>query len=329
MAVSRRRLVASRGEIADSVEGIQRLLEQRRAQLAGREAQLQATWSPPSGPVPTRAWPDSRRPTPPTSSAASGWSPSWSPAWPSAGCSPSSVRRAAASRRWCGPGCCRPWPPGCCPGAERWRSTILCPGPHPAGELARRLHDADEPAGEPRVVFVDQFEETFTLGADRRRAGRVRRPPARPWSTSPDTSVVLAIRADHLGRCAAYPELADRLTGNDVLVGPMRDTELRRAVELPAQRAGLEVEPGLVEVIVADVAGRAGALPLLSTALAETWERRRGRDADPRRLPRRRRRQRGAGPDGRGRLLRIAGRRPGRGSPGAAAAVRCRRRTAT
>ena len=43
MAVSRRRLVASRGEIADGVEGIQRLLEQRRAQLAGREAQLQAS----------------------------------------------------------------------------------------------------------------------------------------------------------------------------------------------------------------------------------------------------------------------------------------------
>jgi WD40 repeat protein len=57
----------------------------------------------------------------------------------------------------------------------------------------------------------------------------------------------------------------------------MRDGELRRTVELPAQRAGLEIEPGLVEVIVADVAGRAGALPLLSTALAETWERRNSR----------------------------------------------------
>ena len=32
-----------------------------------------------------------------------------------------------------------------------------------------------------------------------------------------------------------------------------------------------------MEVIVADVAGRAGALPLLSTALAETWERRQHR----------------------------------------------------
>ena len=54
----------------------------------------------------------------------------------------------------------------------------------------------------------------------------------------------------------------------------MREAELRRAIELPARRAGLNIEPGLVDVIVSDVAGRPGALPLLSTALAETWERR-------------------------------------------------------
>ena len=72
------------------------------------------------------------------------------------------------------------------------------------------------------------------------------------------------------------------MTGNDVLVGPMRDVELRRAIERPAQRAGRTFEPGLVDVIVADVAGRPGALPLLSTALAETWERRVRRRPDAR-----------------------------------------------
>ncbi len=134
----------------------------------------------------------------------------------------------------------------------------------------------DPPADGPRIVFVDQFEETFTAGADRDEQEEfIRR--LLDLVDRPDMAVVLAIRADHLGRCATYPELVDRLTGNDVLVGPMRDSELRRTVELPAQRAGLEIEHGLVEIIVGDVAGRAGALPLLSTALAETWERREGR----------------------------------------------------
>jgi WD40 repeat protein len=39
---------------------------------------------------------------------------------------------------------------------------------------------------------------------------------------------------------------------------------------------GLRLEPGLVETIVGDVVGQPGALPLLSHALVETWERRRG-----------------------------------------------------
>ena len=53
--------------------------------------------------------------------------------------------------------------------------------------------------------------------------------------------------------------------------------ELRRAIELPAQRAGLRVEPELVDALIADVEGEPGALPLLSTALLELWQQRDGR----------------------------------------------------
>jgi hypothetical protein len=62
----------------------------------------------------------------------------------------------------------------------------------------------------------------------------------------------------------------------------MNMEELRRAIEEPAKRGHWEIEPGLVEVLLHDVGadvGRApepGALPLLSHALLETWERRRG-----------------------------------------------------
>ena len=57
----------------------------------------------------------------------------------------------------------------------------------------------------------------------------------------------------------------------------MSDDEVRRAVEGPARYAGLEVEPDLLDAVVEDVRGRPGGLPLLSTALLDTWERRRGR----------------------------------------------------
>ena len=86
---------------------------------------------------------------------------------------------------------------------------------------------------------------------------------------------VLAVRGDHVGRLAEHPEVAEHLHGGLVLVPPLTETELRQVVEEPARTAGLMVEPDLTDVAVRDVLGRTGALPLLSTALAETWERRR------------------------------------------------------
>ncbi len=57
----------------------------------------------------------------------------------------------------------------------------------------------------------------------------------------------------------------------------MGETDLRAAIEGPAHQAGLLLEPGLVELLVQDVEGEPGALPLLSHALRTTWERREGR----------------------------------------------------
>src|SRR5207253_10118162 len=60
-------------------------------------------------------------------------------------------------------------------------------------------------------------------------------------------------------------------------VGPMSSEELRRAIELPAQRGEWKLESGLVGLFLRDVGEEPGALPLLSHALLETWRRRRGR----------------------------------------------------
>ena len=57
----------------------------------------------------------------------------------------------------------------------------------------------------------------------------------------------------------------------------MGEADLRAAIEGPAHQAGLLLEPGLVELLVQDVEGEPGALPLLSHALRTTWERREGR----------------------------------------------------
>ena len=69
----------------------------------------------------TRASRRSTPTTPSTSSGASGSSPSWSRASSARRCSRSSARRAAASRRSCGPGCCPRSPAACCRAARTGR----------------------------------------------------------------------------------------------------------------------------------------------------------------------------------------------------------------
>ena len=87
---------------------------------------------------------------------------------------------------------------------------------------------------------------------------------------------VLVVRGDHVGRMAEHGDMAERMVGSLVLVPPLSEPELREVVEKPATAAGLDVEPELIDVVVQEVLGKTGALPLLSTALTGTWERRRG-----------------------------------------------------
>ena len=165
---------------------------------------------------------------------------------------------------------------GALPGSERWPLALLRPGEHPlrALELAR----AGAAGGERLVLAVDQFEELFTACDDEReRAEFIDALVGCARDERRGTLVLVALRADFYGRCAAYPELADLLSASHVLVGPMRRDELRRAIELPARSAGLDVEPELVDALVDDVDGAPGALPLLSACLLELWLHRDGR----------------------------------------------------
>jgi WD40 repeat protein/DNA-binding SARP family transcriptional activator len=160
---------------------------------------------------------------------------------------------------------------GVLPGSERWRLAVFRPGERPLRALV-----AAGVAGEGRLVLaVDQFEELFTACREEEERGRFAE--ALVAHARGRGLVIVALRADFYGRCAAYPELARLLGDNHVLVGPMTRDELRRAIELPARYAGLRVERELTEALVADVEGEPGALPLMSTTLLELWQQRDGR----------------------------------------------------
>ncbi len=140
------------------------------------------------------------------------------------------------------------------------------------------------------VLIVDQFEQVFTLLSG--QSGEATRQafitalcsaaanPAGLWQ-EPPALVVIAVRGDFWDRCAAVPELVGALQDGQFVVGPMTESELRVAITGPADAAGLRIDPALTDTILGDlrIAGgdrSAGVLPLLSQALALTWEHREG-----------------------------------------------------
>uniref|UniRef100_UPI001EF3EF8E nSTAND1 domain-containing NTPase n=1 Tax=Frankia sp. Cj3 TaxID=2880976 RepID=UPI001EF3EF8E len=159
---------------------------------------------------------------------------------------------------------------GVLPGSERWRIRLLR-----AGTVDPAAIDVD--SGGNELLVLDQFEEAFTTWARESReefidvlAGALERGDGR-------LRAVLTVRADYYGHFARHPALAHLIGGNHVLIGPMTISELRRAISEPAHVAGLELEEGFTDTVLADVRHEPGALPLLSTALLATWERRDGR----------------------------------------------------
>ena len=191
-------------------------------------------------------------------------------------------------------------------GSRSWPRIVLTPTAQPlrsfsaeatkvAGAALESNADPDGVWGRitergPIVVIVDQLEELFTLCTD----GRERRAFLDLLAALPRGNLlVFGVRSDFYTQCAGHPWLRGVLQQDQILLGPMRETELREAILLPlrALDVEMEMEPGLVELLLRDLgmAGtpesadeyQAGRLPLLAHAL-RGWER--GRAAPRRAL---------------------------------------------
>ena len=108
------------------------------------------------------------------------------------------------------------------PGSENWTQAVIRPGAQPLRELQRATRRLAREWH--RLLAVDQFEELFTACQD--EAERAEFAAALVRAAEAGTVVVLAVRADFYGRCAAYPGLSRLLGANHVLVGPMARDEL-------------------------------------------------------------------------------------------------------
>jgi WD40 repeat protein len=194
--------------------------------------------------------------------------------------------------------------------ALRWRSPsanwpihVLTPTARPLEALAASLTQevesvtatatlADDLVRDPRslqlfvkrgtapqvLLVIDQFEELFTLcRSQMERTAFVNNLISAAFEPEGPIIVVIALRADFYAHCADFAELRRALARHQEYIGPMTPDELCQAIEEPARRGHWEFEQGLIDLLLHDVGDEPGALPLLSHALLETWQRRRGR----------------------------------------------------
>ena len=143
---------------------------------------------------------------------------------------------------------------------------IVTPGEHPMSALG----DVDLPIGES-LLIVDQCEQAFAADDPAEIEAFFEALSQRVFRGM----LVIAIRADRLGDLADHEGFAEIIQSHLLMLTPLGPDGLRAVIEKPSERAGLILEPGLVEILVRDADGR--TLPLLSHALRQVWSRREGR----------------------------------------------------
>jgi WD40 repeat protein len=122
------------------------------------------------------------------------------------------------------------------------------------------------------LLFVDQFEELFTLNPPEEQARFATVLGRLPLEA--DVHVVVSMRDDFASSCNVHESLRPIFHELTVL-NPLTGTNIRRALVRPAATCGYRFEDDeLVEEMLSEVEGERGALPLLAFALAQLWEQR-------------------------------------------------------
>jgi hypothetical protein len=142
------------------------------------------------------------------------------------------------------------------------------------GGLGASLRARSERDRTKLLVFIDQFEELYTLCADpeQRRAFTACLSGAADDTNGP-LRVLITMRSDFLDRVGEDARFLDDLTRGLVFVQPLGREALREALVRPLEPIGYSFEtPEVVDELVGALAAAPGALPLLQFVASRLWE---------------------------------------------------------
>lgn len=141
------------------------------------------------------------------------------------------------------------------------------------------------------VLVIDQFEELFRYGEEARgEVAAAMREESRAYvellltasrTCGERLRIVITMRSDYFGNCAAYAGLAEAVSQSQYLVPvPTRD-QLEQAIREPLALSGATIDDALVQRLLIDVEEETDRLPLLQHTLRRLWE---GAQGNPKHL---------------------------------------------
>ncbi len=142
------------------------------------------------------------------------------------------------------------------------------------GYLGTLLRARAQETNEQLLLFVDQFEELYTLVPDKaeRLAFTAALAGVADDAAAP-LRVVVSMRSDFLDRIAEDPRFMDDLSRGLVFLQPPDADGLRDALVQPVEMVGYHFESrSIVGDMLDALAGTSGALPLLQFAASRLWE---------------------------------------------------------
>ncbi len=144
------------------------------------------------------------------------------------------------------------------------------------GYVGSLLRTRARERGENVLLFVDQFEELYTLVSDPRdRLAFTTLLSAIADDPSSPLRVIVSMRSDFLDRVAENPRFFDEMSQGLVFLQAPDREGLREALTLPVEMVGYAFEsPALVSEMLNVLATTPGALPLLQFSAAKLWEKR-------------------------------------------------------
>jgi energy-coupling factor transporter ATP-binding protein EcfA2 len=131
------------------------------------------------------------------------------------------------------------------------------------------------------LILVDQFEEFFTnkenyiKGNPSDEAQNVVNLLLETANIAQANDIpiyiICTMRSDYIGQCASFRNLPEYIGHSHFFVPRLKRQEIRQVIEEPALLSGIEINSGLIEVLINSISDGFDQLPLLQHALHQIW----------------------------------------------------------